>query len=479
MPELPEVETIRRGLQKAIVGKTIAGVEIRVPKLFQGDKNEIIGKKTWEIYPTSRGQQRIKENFEYKISNKPVPTTEQTKIETKNGDIIDVQIDWDYKKDPEGKTIGIVSIITDITKRKKYEELLNKNKLMLNHAEEIAHLGSWEWDQETNLVSCSPELYRIYGIQPEYFDQKFNSLLKMVHPEDSDKVLATIDAARKSRNPFEYFERIIRPDGDTRILFTKGIILADLEENVKTIYGSCLDVTEFKRVEEALINSRERLRALSASLEAAREEERAYIAREIHDELGQVLTAIKMDLTLMRDDLKVKPDFTVEETSQQLVQIEKMVDRLINTVRNLATELRPDVLDHLGLIAALEWQAKEFEKRHRIHCSFSGNVRKVDLKKEKATAIFRIFQETLTNVARHSGASQVRAKLQLSQNILSLEVQDNGKGISKEQVLDISSIGITGMKERAKFIGGKVFVDGSLGKGTKVMLEVPVNSNEL
>lgn len=369
----------------------------------------------------------------------------------------------------------LLSVFRDVTERKLSEQMLKKSKLMMNHAEEIAHLGSWEWDLETDKLNCSSELYQIYGLQQENFEGKFESILKLVHPDDSNKILANINHARQSHEPFEHYERIIRPDGETRIFYTKGIVLGDSEGYAKTIYGSCLDVTEVKRVENALINSREKLRALSASLETAREEERSYIARELHDELGQVLTAIKMDLTLMQDDLRVNPNLSKEEITKQLVQIEKMVDRLINTVRNIATELRPDVLDHLGLIAALEWQTKEFEKRYKIRCVFNSNIKKVELGKEKATGVFRIFQESLTNVARHSGASQVMAKIQLLGDKLLLEVEDNGKGISREQLFNITSIGIIGMKERAKFIGGKVFIEGPEGGGTKVFLEIPLS----
>jgi len=174
----------------------------------------------------------------------------------------------------------------------------------------------------------------------------------------------------------------------------------------------------------------------------------------------------------------VNPKLSKEEITEQLIQIEKMADRLIITVRNIATELRPDILDHLGLIAALEWHAKEFEKRHKVRCVFNSNIQKIDLGKDKATAVFRIFQETLTNVARHSGASQVTAKVQLLEDKLLLEVEDNGKGISEEQLFNITSIGIIGMKERAKFIGGRVFIEGREGGGTKVFFEVPLSPTE-
>ncbi|MEW6702766.1 MAG: PAS domain S-box protein, partial [Bacteroidota bacterium] len=443
-------------------------------KMVEMSAEKIVGQPITITYAGKKDKEIMLQNYVERFKERSFPSHIEQRLVLSSGKTKYLEGTHTFV-DIENSHSLLLSVFRDVTKKKIYEELLNKTKLMMNHAEEIAHLGSWEWDQETNQVSCSPEFYRIHGIEPENFDGKFDSIIKLVHTDDSSKILTTINSARKSRGPFEYFERIIRPDGETRILFTKGIVLTDLEGSVKTIYGSSLDVTEFKKVENALINSRERLRALSASLEAAREEERAHVAREIHDELGQVLTAIKMDLVLMREEIKIRTDFSKGEISEQLVQIEKMVDRLIITVKHLATELRPDVLDHLGLIAALEWQAKEFEKRYKIKCLFTSNVRKVELEKEKATAIFRIFQETLTNIARHSGASNVSAKLQLTENKLFLEVDDNGKGITKEQVLDVSSIGITGMKERAKFIGGKVFVDGSPGNGTKVLLEVPVH----
>ena len=412
-------------------------------------------------------------NYQARFKERNFQTNLEQKLILLSGKVVFIEGIYTFVDIEWGNAL-LLSVFRDITERKLNENALKKNKLMMNRAEEIAHLGSWEWDLETDKLNCSPELFQIYGLQPENFDGKYESILKLVHPDDSKKILVNINHARESHEPFEHYERIIRPDGGERILFTKGIILDNTEGSAKTIYGSCLDVTEVKKVENALINSSEKLRALSASLEAAREEERSYIARELHDELGQVLTAIKMDLTLMQDDLQVKSKLLKGEIAEQLVQIEKMVDRLISTVKNIATELRPDILDHLGLIAALEWHAKEFEKRHKIRCDFNSNINKIELGKDISTAVFRIFQETLTNVARHSYASQVTAKIQLQGDKLILEVEDNGKGISTEQLFNISAIGITGMKERAKFLGGKVFIEGREGKGTKVFLEMPL-----
>ena len=446
-------------------------------KLTEMKAQDLIEQPLTVTYNGGKNKDAMLQNYRTRFKEKSFPANLEQKLILPSGKVVYLDGTYTFVEIESGNAL-LLSVFRDVTERILNEQALKKNKLMMNRAEEIAHLGSWELDLETNKLNCSAELYQIYGLQHENFDGKFESILKLVHPEDSGNILANIKRARESNEPFEHYERIIRPDGENRILYTKGIILDNVEGNAKTIYGSCLDVTEFKRVENALINSSEKLRALSASLEAAREEERSYIARELHDELGQVLTAIKMDLTLMQDDLLIKPDLLKEEITEQLVQIEKMVDRLIITVKNIATELRPDILDHLGLIAALEWHAKEFENRHKVRCVFNSNIGKIELEKEKSTAVFRIFQEALTNVARHSGASQVTAKIQLLKDKLLLEVEDNGKGISNEQLFNISSIGITGMKERAKFLGGKVFIDGQEGKGTRVFLEMPLSPAE-
>src|SRR3989339_76698 len=446
-------------------------------KLTEMKAQDLIEQPLTVTYNGGKNKDAMLQNYRTRFKEKSFPANLEQKLILPSGKVVYLDGTYTFVEIESGNAL-LLSVFRDVTERILNEQALKKNKLMMNRAEEIAHLGSWELDLETNKLNCSAELYQIYGLQHENFDGKFESILKLVHPEDSGNILANIKRARESNEPFEHYERIIRPDGENRILYTKGIILDNVEGNAKTIYGSCLDVTEFKRVENALINSSEKLRALSASLEAAREEERSYIARELHDELGQVLTAIKMDLTLMQDDLLIKPDSLKEEITAQLVQIEKMVDRLIITVKNIATELRPDILDHLGLIAALEWHAKEFENRHKVRCVFNSNIGKIELEKEKSTAVFRIFQEALTNVARHSGASQVTAKIQLLKDKLLLEVEDNGKGISNEQLFNISSIGITGMKERAKFLGGKVFIDGQEGKGTRVFIEMPLSPAE-
>jgi signal transduction histidine kinase len=220
---------------------------------------------------------------------------------------------------------------------------------------------------------------------------------------------------------------------------------------------------------EAERASRKRLRDLAGYLETARERERTYIAREIHDEFGQALTALKMDVVWLAKHLP--PDETkLLEKAQVMSQL---VDSTISMVRRIATDLRPGILDHLGLVAAIEWQAQEVAGRAGFECQLLLNDLEPELDPDLATAIFRIFQETLTNVARHAGANLVRVKLRTKDDQLILVVQDNGRGITQRQMLDPKSLGLIGMQERARLLGGEVEFQAAPGGGTKVTVRVP------
>jgi len=228
---------------------------------------------------------------------------------------------------------------------------------------------------------------------------------------------------------------------------------------------------EGKRSEEKLTKSRERLRNLSGSLQSRLEEERTRISREIHDELGQSLTALKMDLSSIRRRFDSEG---LGVQSAKVLEIERTVTRIIRTVRKIATELRPGILDELGVAAAIEWVAKDFRKRTGIGCKVTikavGKVTDV----VHATAIFRIVQEALTNVMRHAAASQVSLSLEKADEALILEVRDNGIGIKEGRVFDAHSFGLTGIRERVLLLGGEAEISGKPGEGTMVRVVLPI-----
>jgi signal transduction histidine kinase len=224
---------------------------------------------------------------------------------------------------------------------------------------------------------------------------------------------------------------------------------------------------ELFRKSERLRESEDKLRRLAAHLISVREEERAHIAREIHDELGQVLTGLKMEVTWLAKRLKDKP--LVEKTDTMCA----LIDSTVQTVRKIATGLRPEMLDDMGLVAAVAWQAKEFQKRTGIRCRASlPPESKLDI--DVSTTMFRIFQEILTNVARHSRATRVDIELEVGQSEVSLEVVDNGVGIQENELNARKSLGLLGMQERALLFGGDVAITGSAGHGTRVSVTIPL-----
>lgn len=232
------------------------------------------------------------------------------------------------------------------------------------------------------------------------------------------------------------------------------------------------DITEHKQVEEELHSSREQLRDLTSYLQSVREEERTNIAREIHDELAQVLTALKMDVSWLDNRLPRDQMPLIEKTRS----MSDLINTTIQTVKRISAELRPGILDDLGLVAAIEWQAEEFQHRTGIVCRVIIDPEELTVEKDRSTAIFRIFQETLTNVSRHAGASRVTVRLREKNGMLSLMVRDNGKGITKKQILDSKSFGLIGMRERVHPWGGAVDIKGIPGKGTTVLVDVPARS---
>ena len=227
---------------------------------------------------------------------------------------------------------------------------------------------------------------------------------------------------------------------------------------------------ERKRAEEKLRRSLEQLRALSVYLQYVREDERIRISRQVHDELGQSLTGLKMDLYWLTSRLPKKFRTVHDKTKSMSAHI----DATIQTVRRIATELRPGILDDLGLVAAIEWQAQEFQKRTGIECVVGSDLKDTILDQDLNTAFFRIFQETLTNIIRHAQATRVEVHLQQDESTLVLEVKDNGRGISEAELNDTRSIGVLGMRERAALLQGELQITGVPGQGTTVAVRIPL-----
>jgi PAS domain S-box-containing protein len=284
----------------------------------------------------------------------------------------------------------------------------------------------------------------------------------------------SLDLARRQGRVEEEGWRV-RKDG-TR--FQANVISTAVRDDQNRLLGFAQvtrDITGLKQAEKQLKVSREQLRALAAYLQSVREEERTRIAREVHDELGQALTGLKMDLAWLEKKFTDPTDRPSLRTLRQKTRkMPGLVDEIICTVRKIATELRPGVLDDLGLEAAIEWQIQDFQKRTGIKCEFASNLKDIRLSSDRATAIFRIFQETLTNIVRHAKATRVKIKLEATCGKVVLEVHDNGRGLSARNLSGTNSLGLLGMRERAMMLDGEVTIVGRRGKGTTVGLRIPL-----
>jgi PAS domain S-box-containing protein len=268
----------------------------------------------------------------------------------------------------------------------------------------------------------------------------------------------------------------VRKDGSK---FWANVVITALKDEADQLLGFIKitqDVTEQRLVQKELEYSFDQLRALSRRLEDAREEERTRIAQEIHDELGSTLSYLKLDLTKMHD---MVPSAGSREAGaafrKTIAAMLQLLDKTIATVQRLATEIRPGVLDDFGLVAAIEWLARDFQKRSGIACTFRSEIGDWEVEREPSTALFRICQEALTNVVRHAHADRVAIRLAKTADQLLLEIQDNGKGVPEAKIAHSMSLGLVGMRERAIRLGGEFHIGGIPKKGTTITARVPLN----
>ncbi|HKY99328.1 MAG TPA: histidine kinase [Gemmatimonadaceae bacterium] len=260
-----------------------------------------------------------------------------------------------------------------------------------------------------------------------------------------------------------------RLDGSPIRLEGDYMVIHDGDGRIAGHFGVQRDVTDRHLANEELRTSRQQLRALASRLQKVREEERTEVAREIHDELGQALTGLKLDMAWVTNRVPHG-----RELHSQCVSITRRIDQTINAVRRIATNLRPSVLDQLGLEAALEWQSQDFSARAGVKVTMESSVNGAPISDELGSSVFRIFQESLTNVMRHSQATEVRIKLVQTRSLLKLQLEDNGVGLQRNCLDDIASLGIVGMRERALACGGDLRITSGDGQGTRVLLTVPL-----
>ena len=381
-----------------------------------------------------------------------------------------------------GEDIGGVIILKDISERKISEEVIRKSEIKFRSV----------WENSVDAMRLSDENGIIISVNKAFCDlveideqNLIGKPLTITYSGNKNTFLMLENYKNnfKSKNiPTNLEQKIIL--SNSKILFLEiSNSFVELESGKLYLLGIFRNVTERKEIQKKLDETvRERINDMqkfNLSLQRAHEAERTKIAREIHDELGQVLTALKMDVILLSEDIKDGNKNLPNQIVIELDSIAKMIDSSIISVRNIATELRPDILDHLGLIAAIKWQLEEFQKRNRIKSTFYSETDFIELDKNKSTAAFRIFQELLTNILRHADANEVNVYILKEADTFVLQVNDNGKGINEDEINNLNSIGIIGMRERTDFIGGTFNITTRENKGTKVILKIPITNDKV
>jgi len=503
-------------------------------RLFGYSADEVVGKSIQIVYPPDRHNEF--ENTLARLKRGESLGHFDTVRVAKDGRRIDVSISETLLRDAQDNVIGVSKIVRDITQRKHAEEtarfLAEVNDVLASSLDyettlasiarlAVPHIADWcaiyitledGTIQQLALTHVDPtKVERAHELQHRYLDDpnapySVPNVIQTGKPElappftdeqstsarDGEALKISPDPGLKSLMvvpliaPGRIFGAITfvsaesgRSYGQADLALAQDLARrAALAVDNARLYHAAqslnqeLDQRVAQRTRE-LQDANQQLRLLAAHIQSAVEEERIRIARSIHDEIGTLMTAIKMDLAFLGRAISgngspKSPDALCEEISATT----KLVDEAIETVHQVARDLRPGVLDHLGLRAALEWQMQEFQERAKIECQFNSDLDELELDPQRSTAVFRIMQEALTNVARHAHATRVEASLRKEDDHLILEMRDNGKGIT--QAPDTNRFGILGMRERAHVFGGEVMIHGSPGQGTTVTVRIPM-----
>lgn len=361
-------------------------------------------------------------------------------------------------------TVLAVALVTSTVDR------LQKQKVLLDELFEQAPQAVILMSADYKVVRVNRDFTKLFGYGPK--EAIGRPLRELIVPEElQDEVRQFIDMlARGERVEVEAVRQ--RKDG-SRLYVSIVHVPVSLPGGQVATYAIYRDITERKQADEKLRAATAQSRALSSRLQSAREEEGTRIAREIHDELGSTLTRLRWDLESLDKTLSDSPNTSpLHEPREKIEAMIKMTDGVLHTVRRISSELRPPILDDLGLSAAVEWQAEEFQARTGIICHCHCLLDKPDLNQAQATAVFRILQEALTNILRHAQATRVDIEMKEEPGSFMMTIRDNGRGMTEAQKSGDASLGLLGMRERADLIGGTLEISGSEGNGTIITIRV-------
>ncbi|MGB8673946.1 MAG: PAS domain-containing protein [Candidatus Acidiferrales bacterium] len=370
--------------------------------------------------------------------------------------------------DESGNAVRLIGVSQDVTASRQAEDRLRKNEELLTHAEQIAGMGSWEMDLRTLVVAWSHEAYRMHKIDPADGPITREIFWNLMHPDDRPRVREITEAAIAARRPFEHSARYILSDGNVRIHFVRAVPFTDKSGQVVRLIGIFQDVTDRR-------NDEEDLRQLSQQLMQLRDQEQRRMARELHETAAQSAAALKMTLARISESLPAGDD-----TVHALLRSARILaDDTIREIRTVSYLMHPPTLDRAGLGSALRWYADGFSRRSGVHVSIDVAEDFPRFSQEIETTVFRIVQEALTNVHRHSGSATAAIRLALQHNRLCVEIEDHGRGMALPSAATAGpaplGVGLAGLRERVKQLKGSAEISSAPGKGTVIRVFLPIS----
>ena len=369
-----------------------------------------------------------------------------------------------------GEPVKVIGTTVDVTLRKEAEEKLKKSNERVQLMSKATNDGIWDYDMVNKEVWWNGHVYQMFGFDK---NQKPNIdvWIAKIHPDDRPLIYESYHNALKEGNSTwtnEY--RMLLADGRYHNILDRCYLVYDEQGKPCRLMGATMDISAQKENEKKLQQANRQLRDLSSYLQQIREQERTTIARELHDELGQQLTALRMEFA----SLIKKCEGVSVKFEDRIANIFALMDEMGASIRHISSELRPSMLDDLGLQEAIAWQQNEFEKRSGIKCHLfsSGDLSVIPAK--TATALFRILQESLTNIGRHSQATEVNTELIMDNQTVYLNVHDNGRGFDIHSIDRKRSFGLLGIQERATSLAGQLHLTSTPGQGTQLHVTIPL-----
>jgi PAS domain S-box-containing protein len=365
--------------------------------------------------------------------------------------------------DRQGRRLRIIGMATNVTARKDIEEALQRKDAQLAEAQRIAKLGSWRWELTSDAVTWSEELYRICGLDPNLPAPNFKEHPQLFTSESWQRLRCAVEQALHIGKPYELDIELVCPDGTTRWLHARGEAQRDSAGRIVQLYGTVQDIAERKGAEEMLQD-------MSGRLITAHEEERSRIARELHDDLSQRMALLQIGL----EQFEQNPTGHPSEIRKNVHYLTEIAEEVSSNIHDLSHRLHPPKLDVLGLLPSLAGFCKEFSELHHIQVQFAHHDVPGNIPKDVTLCLFRIAQEALRNVVKHSGAVQAKVELLGLGHRMELCVSDTGVGFDPESVKGGEGIGLVSMRERLRLIEGDLTIESVSPHGTRIRARAPL-----